>query len=193
MKRDTAKKVNLVPLLRRSIENERLIKVWRKKNIDRKAIIGFPVDVSHELLIIQSMNDSIQLDSYIVIRIKDIHSLDSSPNYRSFYEKALKMRHMKCVRSVGVELTSFRTMLESADYHYPLLVLHKESGTGGSCAVGRIKTLTDRSVTLRWLTPGARWEGVSSSYKLNEITRVDFGGLYENALAMVAGIKVTVK
>jgi hypothetical protein len=42
-------------------------------------------------------------------------------------------------------------------------------------------------VTLLEIGPDAVWDDQLETYRLNEITRVDFGGDYENALHLVGG------
>jgi hypothetical protein len=42
-------------------------------------------------------------------------------------------------------------------------------------------------VTLLEIGPDATWDGRLESYQLSEITRVDFGGDYEDALHLIGG------
>jgi hypothetical protein len=44
-----------------------------------------------------------------------------------------------------------------------------------------------RSVSLLEINPDAIWDDNPTEFKLSEITRVNFGGDYENALFLVGG------
>jgi hypothetical protein len=55
-----------------------------------------------------------------------------------------------------------------------------------SC-IGRVMGIDRGRVSLLEISPDAIWEKRPSEYPLREITRVNFGGDYEDALAMVGG------
>jgi len=129
------------------------------------------------------------LNGYAVLRIQDITRFDDELKFVDFYMEALKLRGYTPDRPVGICLDSTASILESVNKQYPLVTVHREAIRNDECTIGRIEKLTDKRVTLRWLTPGAKWDGYSPRYKLKSITRIDSGGLYEDALARVAQIQ----
>lgn len=48
-------------------------------------------------------------------------------------------------------------------------------------------------VSLLEIGPGASWDDQPNEYKLRDITRIDFGGDYEQALHLVGGAAVEQK
>lgn len=57
----------------------------------------------------------------------------------------------------------------------------------GCCRIGRVLHVDRRRVRLLEITPEATWEEKPGDVRLAEITRVDFGGDYEDALCAVGG------
>lgn len=73
------------------------------------------------------------------------------------------------------------------------MTIHTERVEPGVCFIGTpIGEITDR-VTLREITPEAEWEDEEElrSWKLADITRIEFGGRYEEALLALCEGKVT--
>ena len=172
--------------LYRLLEKKVIVNIWRKK-IDSHPITGYVVGISQDFLLIHYMSDAIILDGYTVVRTQDISLVDDKPKYGEFYTKVLKLRGYKPKMPNGIRLDSIASMLESINEHCPLITVHQEEGSN-DCSIGRIEKLTDKTVILKWLTPAAQWEGYSPRYRLTSITKIDFNGLYEDALARVAGI-----
>ena len=55
------------------------------------------------------------------------------------------------------------------------------------CWIGRVVDVNGSSVTLFEINPDARWSRRPTVCRLSEITRVDFGGDYEDARHLVGG------
>jgi hypothetical protein len=155
---------------------------------DDIADIGYVVDASDEFLMLQLVDDRISLNGYSLLRISDITKLDTDVTHARFIEKALEIRK-KCVKQpVLVDLTDISTILKSIDQHFPLMALHKESVDPDTCWVGSIDSIGDKTVTLNEMSPDAKWNG-TKRLNIDEITRIDFDGGYETALALVAKIR----
>jgi hypothetical protein len=69
---------------------------------------------------------------------------------------------------------------------YPLVTIHREWRDPDIFVVGRVAQLGEDSFILRHVTVAGRW-GDSGGYRYDDVTRVEFGGDYEDALALVAG------
>jgi len=77
--------------------------------------------------------------------------------------------------------------LRSAGRAFPLVAIHREKVDPDVCHIGRVVNIKRGRVVLLEIRPDATWEDGPSEYRLNEITRVNFGGDYENALHIVGG------
>lgn len=180
--------VRMQQSLRRLVGKDVIVKLWRE-NIDSYEIIGYVVDLSSEFVAIHVQNDDIMLDGYAILRIQDITSVENKPKRREFYKEALKLRGYTPKRPDGICLNSIASILESVNKHYPLVTVYREEISTDACSIGRLEKLTEKTVILQWLNPSAQWEGYSPRYRLANITKIDFGGLYEDALALVARIQ----
>ena len=78
-------------------------------------------------------------------------------------------------------------MLTTANRAFPLVTIYREQADAGVCHIGRVVGVSKTSVTLLEIGPDATWYAEPEAYRLSEITRVDFGGGYEEALHLVGG------
>jgi len=67
------------------------------------------------------------------------------------------------------------------------VTIHREQVDPNVCWIGRVHGLDRSRVSLLEIGPDARWEDSPEEYRVAEITRVSFGGEYENALHLVGG------
>ena len=181
-------RVRIQQSLRRLVGKKVMVKLWRE-NIDSHQIVGYVVDLSSDFVAIHVRNDDIILDGYTIIRIQDITLVEDKLKHGDFYLEALKLRGYAPKSPVGICLNSTAAILESVNKHYPLVTVHRERTFKNECSIGRIEKLTDKTVILQWLTPSAQWDGYSQRYRLTSITKIEFDGLYEDALARVARIQ----
>lgn len=181
-------RVRIQQSLRRVVGKEVIVSLWRE-NIDSYEIIGYVVDLSSEFVVIHVQNNEILLDGYAILRIQDITFVENKPKHREFYTEALKLRGYTPKRPDGICLNSIASILESVNKHYPLVTVYREEISTDACSIGRLEKLTEKTLILQWLNPSAQWEGYSPRYRLANITKIDFGGLYEDALALVARIQ----
>ena len=147
--------------------------------------LGYVVEASDEYMLMHNVDQRITLDGYSIIRIADISNIETEVESAQFIEKALAIRKKKVTRPVLVDLTDIETIIQSIDQNYPLMAIHREHVDPDSCWIGSIGSATDKTVTLNEMDPHAKWNG-TKRIKLEDITRIDFGGGYETALALVA-------
>lgn len=86
-----------------------------------------------------------------------------------------------------VHLETTRTILESVSAISPLVTLHREEVDPEACHIGQVIGTNRTQVALLEISPHAVWEQTAATYALREITRIDFGGSYEEALLLVGG------
>jgi hypothetical protein len=68
-----------------------------------------------------------------------------------------------------------------------LVTIHREEVDPVVCWIGREQCVNRARVSLLEIAPDAIWEDKPEEYRIKEITRVNFGGDYENALHLVGG------
>ena len=146
---------------------------------------GFVVGVADDLVLVHVVDHAVVLDGFRALRLADVTAVDAGFESVTFVEAALRLRGERPRRPAAIRLTTIRALIESAGARFPLITLHQEREDPDVCWIGRVTGVDDLRVTIDFLTPSARWDG-RESYAIRTITRVEFGGRYEEALALVA-------
>jgi hypothetical protein len=97
----------------------------------------------------------------------------------------LKKRGQRLPKKPPVVVSSLAELLLTANRAFPLVTIHREKVDADACWIGRVVDLRQGRMTLLEIGPGAVWDDALETYRLREITRVDFGGDYEDALQSV--------
>ena len=122
--------------------------------------------------------------AFNVFRLSDITQLESPAPHADFKAKVLRLRKERLSIAPKLDLSSWRTVVTSASRRFPLITLHTERRDADVCYIGRPTTLTARSGTFLSINPDGEWDD-ELAVAWADVTRVDFGGAYEEALALV--------
>jgi len=148
--------------------------------------MGFVVGFSEDLILFHALGtDTFRLNGYTAIRTEDVR------DYRDFNKDEFwqnrAARHFKIlpVRPAGISLTSVPELLASISKRYPLITIHPERTRPGICYIGPLLSMTEATFTIDNLDCNGEWSG-PRRLKFRDVTRVDFGGGYEEALALTA-------
>jgi len=161
-----------------------LIKVDRKP-IDENPLEGFLLGQTKDLLLLNLVNtDVVCLNGYSVIGRRDVRKLKIQRK-DAFLVRALRLKNLSPSMPLGISIASWPDLLESVTRKFPLFTIHQERLDSTVCYVGRLATKSNRTFGLKEIDPDARWSR-SRSYKFKDLTKVDFGGGYEAALARLA-------
>ena len=147
---------------------------------------GYIIAVGPDFFLLALVSDHIRFNGFQAMRIVDVRRLRPHP-FTAFVESALKKRRERRPKKPKVSLTSVRALLRSAQKTFPLLTIHREKIAPDVCQVGRVMSVSTTTLSLLEIDPGAVWEATPTQYALKQITRVDFGGDYEDALHIVGG------
>lgn len=156
------------------------------RRFEKSTIHGYVLDIGPHFFLLALVSDRLRFDGFECFRIRDVKNLKQDP-YAAFVEVALKKRGQRKPKKPRVSLASIDKLLLSASQSYPLVTIHREQVDPDVCWIGRVSDVTNGYVTLREIGPGAKWESGTTKYRLSEITRVNFGADYEDALYLVGG------
>lgn len=148
---------------------------------------GYVVDANEQFVLLHLVTDDIRLEGYVALRLDDITGVKSDFDNHRFIEKALQLRKMFPQRPVLVDLNSMETILASVDEHFSLMVVHREAVDQSECHIGSLESIADKTFVMKEIDRDAQWCGVKR-FRVDEVTRVEFNGGYETALAQVAGL-----
>ncbi|HEX8372724.1 MAG TPA: hypothetical protein VF585_08090 [Chthoniobacterales bacterium] len=165
--------------------NDRIVRIELSPDIGDQ-IEGYVVGVSELFVMLHALDSNyINLNGYSVVRRSDIRRYRIRDDFEFFLNRALKLKGNLPAPQPNIDLSSFATLLETANASFPLITLHLEIMYSDLCFIGRVQKLTAKTVVLKEINPAAKWER-TRRYNYKDITRVDFGGGYEEALALVA-------
>ncbi len=152
---------------------------------DSYTIKAYVQDIGPQFFLAAIVNDDIRLNGFTCFRLTDIRKISPEP-YANFIEQVLKKRRQKIPAIPHIDLSSVSGLLTSANQAYPLIAVHQQKLDPDICQIGRIVNVHRHHVSLLRIQPGAVWNDTADSYKLSDITRLDFGGGYEDALYLAA-------
>jgi hypothetical protein len=176
---------NLQAQLSRALTSRTLVRIER--SLENGCVDGYVVAVAKKWVVMLVLGDGITFVGYQAYRLKDVASLTTPAPYAAFQEAVIRKRKLRRTVPRGLDLSSTLALLSSANAKFPLISIYCEEKDADLCHIGRVAATSRTSVVLNEVTPSATWESGLSTYPLTQITRIDFGGLYEEALALVAG------
>lgn len=157
--------------------------------LDRGTVNGYVLDIGPQFFLIALVSDGIRPNGFQCYRLSDIRKLRVPDKYARFHEAVLKKRGMRFPKKPRVDVSSLAELLLTASRAFPLVTIHREKADPRACWIGRVVDVGKGRVTLLEIGPGATWDDRLETYRLSEVTRVDFGGDYENALYLIGASK----
>lgn len=175
--------------LSRAAERAALVRLVRRLETDEgSSCCGFVVGLSDKLVLVQQLSEQINLDGFVILRIEDIASVQFTFPTSEMSKRVLQLRNVTPHKPVNISLGNLREALISIKSLFPLIVIEREAVAHGECEIGQLKMIGSDVYALRWITPDAEWEPDSRTYRISDITRLQFGGGYETALSLAAGL-----
>lgn len=147
---------------------------------------GYVRTVGAEFVLTSVVGDGIWFDGFNCLRIDDLEAVEPDP-HAAFLEAVLKARANTEPASPAVDLDSVEDLLTSASGQFPLVTIHTEGDDSDVCYIGRVLTIEGGIVWMLEIDADAVWDADPTPHRLIGITRVDFGGDYEDALHLVGG------
>ena len=148
---------------------------------------GYLVATGSEFFALHLVDKGIRLDGFNCFRYSDVTSTELPAPYSSFMNRVLRLRGERIADSFPFDLSTIGALLRDAGRAYPLVALHLESADPHVFDVGKILSVGDHEVSIQSITPAGEWLDDVETYALSDISRVDFGGAYEEALMLAAG------
>jgi hypothetical protein len=161
-------------------DTQSLVRVTR--SVERGSADGYVVGVGPEWFALALVSDLIIYDGFQLVRLKEVSSVEVPAPHAGFVERVLRLRRQTRPPDPKTDLTDITTILTTASVAFPLITVHREVVDPEVCHIGTVERIADGAVVLRLISTDAEWIEERESFPLPDITRVDFGGLYEDAL-----------
>lgn len=174
----------ITDLLRAAVADQRLMRVHR--SVEETAARGHVLAVGDAFVAIAVVDDRQRYDGVQCFRLQDIRIVEPDP-YAAFAEAALAARGEVRPSLGDVSLSGVNALLLTASAAHPLITVHPEADDPDVCFIGKVLSLEGGLLWLREIGPDAVWDDEPEAHRIDQITRVDFGGDYEQALALIGG------
>lgn len=148
---------------------------------------GFVVGLGQRWVLLAVLDPNMYLNGYAALRLKDVSKVKRRGGPNTFVGRVLTRRGHWPPVAVDVNLDSVGDLIASAAELGPLVTLHIEKEAPDVCFIGRPVRLTHRSVRLLEINPEAQWADQPTKWRFADLTRVEFGGKYEEALVLIGG------
>ena len=133
------------------------------------------------------IGDHVRHNGFQCFYLKDVRNLQAPYQYADFINTALAKRGEQMPGKPKISMENMEELLQTASRIFPLVTIHCEKIKPEVCHVGRVVGIRRRKAVLQEIGPDAIWDNELSEYRISDITRVDFGGGYEEALLQVGG------
>ncbi len=147
---------------------------------------GYVVGMGPAFVMLAEVSDHIRFNGFGCYRLADIKNLRPAP-FADFVETALEKLGETQPETPAVTLDSVGDILETAGRLFPMVTVHAEADRPRVCHIGAVVRLDGGLAWMRDIGPDAVWENELTARRLDDVTRIDFGGAYETALALVGG------
>ena len=170
-----------------ALRDKTLVKFARPRAYRDGSVNGYVLDVGPRWFLLALVGEGIRFNGFQCFPLSDVRELQVPHPYAAFAEAALKKRRERLPRKPRVRLDGLDALLVSAGRAFPLVTIHREKVDPDYCEIGRVVHVNGGRLSLLEINPDATWDAEPKQYRLRDITRVDFGGEYEEALHLVGG------
>lgn len=146
-------------------------------------LTGAILAVGPESLLIQRFDDEcMTFTGWSIVMTKVLNRYRPESSFVSTFVEKKGLRPKSPRR---IDLASIRGTLEWLHAEWPLIMVHRSVRFPGELQVGSLAAFSDKTLTLKRIDTDAEWDD-TYRIRLEDVTRIDFGGHYERALLEVA-------
>ena len=157
-----------------------------RRNIWKADVLeGFVVDLDEDWVVLNVVYD-VGLNGWSVVRLETVRTVEREPA-NAFLPRALA-QFGQDPQPVLVDLASTRDAIRSLSATFPLLTAFTEAHDPRTALVGRPVRTGKKKLDLLEITADGTWDGSDPRrLRYEDITRIDVGGRYEQALHELGG------
>ena len=176
----------VLPRLARAQQDQLLVTV-RRWIPDADRLEGFVVGIGQKWVALQRLSDRVAFEGWHLIRVKDVQAVSIDPDPECFEVKALKARSLWPPSAPELSLDDVVRAVDSASAVTAMVSVFDEFDRPGACWIGDVTSLDDSKLHLLEVNTRGGWARKPRTFDPADVTRIDFGGGYEEALSLVAG------
>ncbi|GAA5037750.1 hypothetical protein HNP84_003193 [Thermocatellispora tengchongensis] len=152
-------------------------------------IDAYVVGVGRKWALLHVVSGDMRLDGYAAVRLRHVERASSAGwKGSAVAHRALGLRGERPARVPGLDLDTTAGLIGTMAAAFGLIGVYVEEADPGVCYVGVPRGITrGKRLRLQEIDSGAEWDRACTTTRLAEITRLDAGGGYLDALAAVGG------
>lgn len=173
---------DIVKELERALSHETLVSVTRE--FDGRSWRGYVVGLENDWVLMHMLSGAtMKLNGYTALRVKDITKVVDD---HSFAPTALRLMGERPRPQLDLLLLDLPGLLSSASPIFPLMAIFREKLPNGGCYIGKVREMKPKKVEITAVNRGGEWMGEAYKFRYKDITRIDLGDGYLEALWVVA-------
>ncbi|CUB02248.1 hypothetical protein [Marinomonas fungiae] len=144
---------------------------------------GFIIAANEEMVLMQLVDDGVHLNGYQILFLEDISDFMHPAPFNDFQKRVLELRGEE-IEDPEVDLEDLAVLLMDISEEFGLVTIHREEVDADGCEIGRVLRADATTFELEEIGSDARWFDETYEYDLYDITRIEFGSAYEDALLL---------
>jgi len=148
--------------------------------------LGFVLAANEKFTLVNNFDFDAGATGFAVFENKSVKDYELYDDSNSFDALLLKLKKINPKEKPEVSIDSMADLLRTAGELFPLIVIYREKIASDECWIGKIVEIKKNSFFLKSIDPNAEWEEELMKVLFKDVTRIEFGNGYENALQLVA-------
>jgi len=144
---------------------------------------GFIIAANEEMVLMQLIDDGVHLNGYQILFLEDMSDFMHPAPFHDFQKRVLESRGEE-IEDPEVDLDDLAVLLMDISEEFGLVTIHREEVDSDGCEIGRVLRADATTFELEEIGSDARWFDETYEYDLYDITRIEFGSAYEDALLL---------
>jgi hypothetical protein len=184
-KKPPIEKKTVLARLAHAQEHQLLVHV-RRWIPEADRVEGFVVGIGHQWVVLQRLSDRVAFDGWQLLRLKDIQAVSTDPESDCFEVKVLKARSLWPPTAPDLDLDDVVNAFNTPE-GFVMVSVFDEFNRPDACWIGAVMSVDESKLELLEVNTRGDWARKPRTFDLADVTRLDFGGGYEQALSLVAG------
>ena len=162
------------------LKNENILADIYTDNYD-ESDYGFIIDFNDDFLLVEKFDDECNYDGLTIFLRHNITRIRWSGNDIESVAKLIDTTKRQ-KNKITIDLKSMQTILESVSMNYNHLTVHIQDIDKSVCFIGQIHEMDDNTIVINEFGTKSSLDRKFILLSLDDITRIDVNGQYENNL-----------
>lgn len=142
---------------------------------------GFVIALTEDWVVLHAFDDGVYLDAIVMMRLRDVSRVwfrdDDAYHHRAVAGLGLPIATFVCESSVNAT-----SLLASASRQADIIAIHLETLDQEPLVIGRLIKSRNKSFEMHYVGRDGLWAKETERWKYRDLTRIEMGGRYLNAL-----------